>query len=381
MNFVTNITLDIYSFIILAIILFYMHKHDEKDSIQYRIFYMMIISTMWLLGADICSRFDGRPGTIYPLINYFGNTLVFILAPTMPWLWCMYIDYQVFQSKNRVKRMIPLMVAENAMFAVVVLFFRAKGWFFYIDSNNVYHRGDFYWISVFFTVLPMAVAFVTIIKNRNRIEGRYYFAFSFFPVPPMIAIVAQCLFYGTSMVLNAIAFSILIVFLNIQNQSIYTDFLTGIGNRKKLENYLKNKVKSSTFSDTFSAVMIDLDDFKEINDTYGHNMGDKALEVTTRLIKSCLTGNDFMARFGGDEFCLILDVSEQEVLEVTVHQIRRIIERYNSNSELPFDLSLSMGYAVYNHKSKMSAYEFEKKIDRLMYEQKLAKREKQCAGE
>ena len=149
-----------------------------------------------------------------------------------------------------------------------------------------------------------------------------------------------------------------------------TDYLTGVYNRKKLEAYMKYKINTSSKRNTFSAILIDLNNFKSINDTFGHDMGDQALETSVMLLKSCLRANDFLARYGGDEFYIILDVSNKNDLERTVSRIYRCLETYNANTENSYSLGFSMGYAVYNFYSHMKAEEFQKHIDILMYENK-----------
>jgi diguanylate cyclase (GGDEF)-like protein len=148
------------------------------------------------------------------------------------------------------------------------------------------------------------------------------------------------------------------------------DYLTGVNNRKKLETYLKKKVSTSNENRAFSAIMIDLNNFKYINDTFGHNIGDVALQVTAELLKNCLRSNDFIARFGGDEFCIVIDSSDRAELEIIVKRINNCIEKYNESSEQPFKLGLSLGYEVYDYHSNMSAEDFQNHIDSLMYKNK-----------
>ncbi|MDR3643645.1 MAG: GGDEF domain-containing protein, partial [Clostridia bacterium] len=166
-----------------------------------------------------------------------------------------------------------------------------------------------------------------------------------------------------------------IVFINIQNRSLNTDYLTGAYNRKKLETYMKEKINTCTEGRTFSAILIDFNDFKSINDTFGHNTGDHVLESSVTLLKSCLRTSDFIARFGGDEFYIILDVSNKDDLEATVCRINSCIEKYNKQSNNPYQLNFSMGYAVYDYHSHMSVENFQRYIDDLMYENKRALKE------
>jgi diguanylate cyclase (GGDEF)-like protein len=133
---------------------------------------------------------------------------------------------------------------------------------------------------------------------------------------------------------------------------------------------LKEKIGKCNEDKTFSAIMIDLNDFKSINDTFGHDIGDSALQTSVKLLKSCLRSKDFIARYGGDEFCVVLDISNRKELVELVCRINSRIEKYNESNVQPYKLGFSMGYAVYDYHSHMQAEEFQKKIDKLMYENK-----------
>lgn len=152
-----------------------------------------------------------------------------------------------------------------------------------------------------------------------------------------------------------------------------TDYLTGANNRKKLDTYLEEKVDSSTKSKTFSAIMIDLDDFKYINDNFGHDIGDVALQVAVKILNGCVRTNDFIARYGGDEFCIVLDTYKKEELETIVNRIKMAVELFNESNNQPYKIVFSMGYAVYDYHTQMKAEEFQKYIDVLMYEDKQVK--------
>ena len=86
-----------------------------------------------------------------------------------------------------------------------------------------------------------------------------------------------------------------------------TDMLTGLPNRRGFEMRLQEELRRATrYSHVFSLVMIDLDNFKRINDLYGHHVGDVALQDIARCLRYKVRDTDFLARFGGDEFVLIL---------------------------------------------------------------------------
>jgi diguanylate cyclase (GGDEF)-like protein len=94
---------------------------------------------------------------------------------------------------------------------------------------------------------------------------------------------------------------------------IFEDDLTGIYNRRFLLNYLQHKVSwDSLESRTVSLLMMDLDYFKEINDTYGHGVGDKALIWVAGLVKKLSGDKGLAIRYGGDEFMILLPGADKE---------------------------------------------------------------------
>ncbi len=375
MYFKSNVNIDIYSFILLIIIYIHAIKNAEKDSLSHRLYMMVVRVTALMLVMDVLCRFDGNPGTIYPVINQLGNFLIYLFNPVIPSLWLLYVNYQVFHDEKKARRWLYPLLAVTAANAVLLVLSQFFGWYYYIDSGNIYHRGPLFWIPVSLAITLLLAAFVFIVINRRKIEHKHYIALVLFAVPPFICAVLSVIFYGVSVIMNGVVLSLLIVLLNVQNQSMYIDHLTGIYNRKKLEAYIKEKISASTRNKTFSAVLIDIDNFKSINDTFGHDMGDDALETSAKLLKRCLRSNDFIARFGGDEFYIIMDIANGDDLEAIVGRIYSGVESYNNSGLKPYKLRFSMGYAVYDCHDQMKVEEFQKQIDKLMYENKKANKD------
>jgi diguanylate cyclase len=86
-----------------------------------------------------------------------------------------------------------------------------------------------------------------------------------------------------------------------------TDGLTGIYNRKAFDNQIEELVEKNTISRTsFALLMLDIDDFKKINDNYGHQTGDRVILAVISKCRQSIRGEDFLARYGGEEFAIIL---------------------------------------------------------------------------
>lgn len=348
-------------------------KHLNKGCLQDKIFINMVKITMFLLMVDIFSRFDGQAYNFFPLANHTANFTIFLLSPILPSLWMFYVYLQVYKEENSKKILFPL-VAVNVINAVIISVSEHYGWVYYIDSENIYHRGPLFLIPASITFFLIVLAFLFIIFNYKKIEKKHVLPLMLFALPPFLSVILQIFFYGIPLMLNSVVLSLLLLFFNVQNNSLNTDYLTGINNRKKLDEHLDLKVRACNGYKSFSAIMIDIDNFKEINDTYGHDMGDKALQVSAKLLSSCLRSSDFIARFGGDEFFIVLGTSAPTDLDDIISRINQCVLNYNNSGEQPYKLEFSMGFSSYDWKRGMKVQEFQKEIDLLMYKNKQMKK-------
>lgn len=104
----------------------------------------------------------------------------------------------------------------------------------------------------------------------------------------------------------------------------YYDTLTKIPNRKSIEHIISDRIESAKRNDEeFYVALIDLDDFKKVNDIFGHAAGDQLLIQSVQRIKECVRVNDVLGRFGGDEFILVFESS------LHVNEIEMVLERIN----------------------------------------------------
>jgi diguanylate cyclase (GGDEF)-like protein len=118
--------------------------------------------------------------------------------------------------------------------------------------------------------------------------------------------------------------------------------------------------------------MIDMDHFKAINDTLGHQEGDNALRDMAGVIKKCIKGSDFAARYGGDEFVLATRV-ENNVTDL-MNKIQGEISCQNEKKARPYKLEISYGYDIYTADGSTPIDYFLNHIDNLMYKNKTERR-------
>lgn len=118
-------------------------------------------------------------------------------------------------------------------------------------------------------------------------------------------------------------------YYRIKEESL-TDALTGLKNRRAFDNAFDEMyITSSEQSQPLSLLVVDVDFFKKINDNYGHGIGDSVLRVIGRVIKNLVRGNDFSARFGGEEFVIVLPDTPLEGAVKVAEKIRQVISKQN----------------------------------------------------
>lgn len=125
-----------------------------------------------------------------------------------------------------------------------------------------------------------------------------------------------------------------------------TDKLTGIYNRTKLDVVLHEEVqRAKRYGSTFSAIILDIDHFKDINDEYGHNTGDEVLVNIAKIVQDNVRSTDTVGRWGGEEFLFILPGLSGDQAFVVAEKIRRVIEC--TEFTMAIQTSASMGVASY----------------------------------
>jgi diguanylate cyclase len=149
------------------------------------------------------------------------------------------------------------------------------------------------------------------------------------------------------------------------------DPLTGAHNRRAYEKRIREEFERfENNKGIFSILMIDIDEFKAVNDRYGHWAGDRCLEELTKLIRQILRGTDFLARYGGEEFIAILPGTNEQGVYIVAERLRQLVERARflyQDEEIP--LTVSVGGTTVKHSDQNTEAIFNR-VDMAMYEAK-----------
>ena len=151
-----------------------------------------------------------------------------------------------------------------------------------------------------------------------------------------------------------------------------TDAVTGLYNRNYWEQII-SEVTLHPRTQNFSLILIDVDNLKEINDTYGHTAGDKVIEIVGQAIKKCIRKEDAGLRYGGDEFIILLFNQDKKAAYRVVERIRREISKLAAGQGM--NIQISAGAAYYDCLRNMG--DIIKMADRDLYKEKRIKKSKE----
>ena len=161
----------------------------------------------------------------------------------------------------------------------------------------------------------------------------------------------------------------------ILDYSASHDSLTGLYNRPGVLSKIYTLVHAQKGESSFVAVMADLDHLKQINDTFGHDMGDVAIKAAADLLQGSLPDDSLLGRTGGDEFTGVFLMKTEQDIDLFKERLAQRSRTYDANSNLPFYVGVSVGCFTFSHKQAGTLVDMFKEADKLLYEAKKSRRQ------
>lgn len=315
---------------------------------------------------------DGKEGTFMRVLNFAVNTSIYAGTATVSVLWLWYVELNLNKD---VKKLKPLFFPFFIIWALLIagLIGNIFGqYFFSVDAANVYHREPLGYIFYGFLMGSFVVSIVEYIRFRIRYGETQFFPIWMFLTPICAACVVQAVWYGISLAWLGCAVGCIGIYAMIQAKRAFVDSLTGLYNRAYIEHKLYSVKKSQSY--VYSGIMIDVDYFKQINDTFGHSVGDKALKDVAKIILNVADRHCFACRFAGDEFVILVrlpSIKANELKQLTLDiedRVRKEAVRFNETSGNPYKLEFSIGHSMYDISSEEDF--FFHNMDSEMYKEK-----------
>lgn len=311
---------------------------------------------------------DGQPGMLARAIVIVGNAYLYASTNVYAYFWVLYVELRLNKADG-ITHWFPGLLVPTVLLTMLNIGNIFGQYMFVVDAHNVYARLPLSYANY---VMPCATLFYSVhLRNKYQRElgSARFFPIALFLAPVFVGALLQALFYGLSLAWPSVCVGLVLIYMSQQNELSYVDSLTGLYNRTYL-NYIFHRMQHE--GRTGGGIMIDLDYFKEINDTYGHSMGDDALRQVARIITKAMPKSAMSIRFAGDEFIVLVDTTDNAEIVRIEENVRRELSEFNASGRLPFEIALSMGYSVFNAGSDTTD-SFLRRMDAYMYEEKQKK--------
>lgn len=362
--YVTNI---IGIVLIAVLIICNLWRLQSKTPANKNLLVMMFLALSSCLADPISYTMKGLPGFGPKIAVYVTSTWLFAANMLAVFFWNRFLAYYLNGSMSKKSRRLLNATVTTGIAILLINFFYPV--VFSIDENNLYTRKNLYFFFLIADYLLVVNSLFTYYKSKKKGGILKFFPIWVYIVPIIIGGFVQSFFYGISVIPTSIAISIAGILASLQNEMIYRDALTGVFNRTYLDYQLKKFSKRP--KQDITGLMLDLNDFKRINDELGHSVGDEALIATTRILQKAAGSLGIVVRYAGDEFILLINTQDDAQINARIEKIQHLFEKYNADNEKKYTLSASIGYHKLNLKSE-SVDTFINTIDSRMYENKKA---------
>ena len=360
----SNIITNAVSVALLLILRYVARSRTLRARAEDRIYAVMIFGVMLGSVMDALSFvIDGKTFFGARVLNYFLNTYIYSANMLLPFLMLVYVDLCLYGRKNRIWARYKIHIIVGAVMAAVNIVNYFVPISYVITENNVYERRPFsyaYYAVILFYFISI---FLLLHKYKKENGEKSFISFGMFIVPIAVGTGLQFLFYGLSLAWLSSAMGLIGLFMMQQNELAFIDPLVGTYNRQYMDRIISSWIGHNR---SFAGAMIDIDRFKEINDTYGHAEGDSALTSLASIMKQSGDGREWLFRFAGDEFVVLKLADSEDELDGFIKDVNAQINQFNLGDH-PYKLSVSTGSSFCTG-GNVDA--FVKEMDGRMYEMK-----------
>lgn len=328
-------------------------SRDSGSEIQVRYFNLVlsaflaftVLDALW--GLIAYSGLVDVDEVVLAVVNGLNLTAVGFAAYF--WLCFTLARFSSEAMDSRTTRLLMAIPAALIPVIHVIGYFTGQNVITLPDGSWVY--GDIHNVITLLSMSYIVAATVVAVRKYRQAttqsERRMSLVFISFMVPFVVAGVVDSIVVNTPVVTACIMVSIAFVMMSMQEWRISSDALTGLNNRRRADAFLEDSIAHVSADSPLHLLIVDLDGFKSINDTYGHLEGDRALKLVADALRAtCAQTNTFAARWGGDEFILIsagnvnLDPAQFSQL------VRDNIAKAACEAGVEYELTGSIGYAT-----------------------------------
>ncbi len=382
MDYINHIFINIFSALIVLIVLTSLGRllfKERRNSTPDMIFFTYMSLSIFALLLLEAVRWHAfyYPETTSRTIHTLSFILYYALQFAPPSLYLLYVDYHLHQSGKRLTFIAKIVIPVNILAALASATSPLTGLLFSIDDANRYSRGFGFSVYIAILFVMTFAGVLLILRGRNSCSKVTLLNLLTFPFVTFASGLLQILFYGLSITWPMSTTFVIVAAMNIQKIQIHTDHLTGLFNRRSFDNRLHTEVdRSLRYGSPLSLIMMDIDHFKDINDDYGHDIGDRVLVSVAEILRKNTRVTDTVARWGGEEFIILMTETDQARAAYAAEKLRKTIEEHTFYN----GIKLTMSFGVAQWLQIASKNLWFRRADRALYQAKAAGRNRveQC---
>ena len=352
---------------LLTVILYGRHKRlrdKTRDGILYR---WMCRLCLILCILETCGFIlDGNRFYGARQVAVLCNATILFLAVTMAYLWVCYVNSKLCINRRQTRAGRFLTAVPAGVIGLMTLANLFVPVFFVVNEANVYHRTPWFLLPCLVVYAYTAWGAIQSYRYQRRTDRQLFIPVLMFLVPVYVGSLIQLFCYGISLIWVSVAVGLTCLYINLQSEQAYLDPLTKLYNRGYLLQYMDHVFQQAGKGNPITGIMLDINDFKKINDTLGHVEGDQVLQAVGKILLRA-AGNNTVVRYGGDEFIILLETSKSEQVQKIMDNIQWNLRSYNASRGTLPAISFSMGTAKFD---QMNIFRFFQDMDMRMYEEK-----------
>ena len=349
-QYIYYIESNVICLIIFAILFFHDLFGVDRQEKQIKYDHTLIAFMLYFISDSVWAAVEDGLIPTSNIVALITNTANFILMSTVTFLWLRYV-MAVEGVKNRerpINKVAVLFPFFISLLACIVIYLINP--YLLIDEEckvTILFNIMITIVPIIYVVAVLIYSIGRAVKEENPMQRRLHYYVGLFPLIVVLGGVLQFVFPNAPVFCFSCTILMITYFIHSMDTQISTDPLTQLNNRGQLSRYTSQTSKLFIEGRKTYVVMLDINDFKVINDTFGHAEGDHALIMVADALKFVEKSNDvpmFICRYGGDEFIMIVNPVDEREIDKLISDIRSRIDYECKLSETNYKISIGAGY-------------------------------------
>jgi len=370
MDYLVQFQINIFAlFILFSLYLFV--RLSTIRTFSNRLLRVIIVATaVSIIMEPLTWIFDGMLFRGAYELEYSTNFILFLIGPVIGGLLLSYMDYRTYKNPRRVRQKFYYQQASLVTFFLLVFNIFNPIYFAVNPVTNNFRSG--YYKNLHYLVLAGFYIYMLyfIVKNRNKTTLKESMIFLICFLAPIIGMVIQLFESKLHFSWTSIVVGLMMIYIFLETTPSEEDYLTKLYNRKNYESQLNYFAQ---IRKPFGVALFDLNYFKEINDSYGHQKGDEVLIAFGQALKKTFDKHGLVSRLGGDEFAVIID-GHYDSIDFLIEELSGVLKAHQDL--IVSNLKFSFGYQ--KHEEEISLDELYNLVDHKMYAHKQHGKKKQA---